>query len=102
MSQGSQAFVKGGCGCLLAFAALGAVALMAGGRVRINCGGVVLLFLVGGVIGLVALAVFGKRRRDDGVTYSPAPPRSRVWTCVSCGSDNDPSTSTCANCHEPR
>jgi len=94
--------VKGGCGCLLAFAALGLLAVLVGGRVRINFGGAVMLFVIGGLVGLVLLAVFKKGGRQDAVTFSPAPPRSRAWTCVHCGSDNDPQAPTCRNCNEPR
>lgn len=94
--------MKGGCGCLLAFAAIAAVAVMTGGRAHINCGGAAMLFVIGGLIGLVALAVFKKGGRQEAVTFSPAPPRSRAWTCVNCGSDNDAQAPTCRNCNEPR
>ncbi|MGA2555728.1 MAG: hypothetical protein ABSG04_05585 [Verrucomicrobiota bacterium] len=59
-----QAFLKGGCGCLLLFAVTGFLALALGGRVHATAGGVVLLFVIGGIIGLVVLAIYNKGRRD--------------------------------------
>lgn len=61
-----QAFVKGGCGCLLLFAAMGLLALLVGGRVRADVPGLIVLFLIGGVIGLIALAIYNRGRRDAG------------------------------------
>lgn len=66
MGEKSQAFVKGGCGCLVAFAVLALVVVLVGGRVRIDLGGAVCLFVVGGLIALVILAVYNKGRRDAG------------------------------------
>jgi hypothetical protein len=64
MGEKSEAFVKGGCGCLVAFAVLGVIGVVIGGNVHIDLGGVCLLFGIGGVIGLVVLAVYNKGRRD--------------------------------------
>jgi len=61
-----QAFVKGGCGCLLVFVALAFIAVILGGRVHADTGGLIALFLIGGVIGLVALAFYNRGRRDGG------------------------------------
>jgi hypothetical protein len=69
MGEKSTAFAKGGCGCLVAFAALALVTVVLGGRARIDAGGAVLLFVIGGVIGLIALAVYNKGRHDR----SPGP-----------------------------
>jgi hypothetical protein len=59
-----SAFVKGGCGCLLAFLAIGLIFVLLGGSMHIDLGGAIVLFVVGGVIGLVVLAVYNKGRRD--------------------------------------
>jgi hypothetical protein len=64
MSDKGSAFVKGGCGCLVAFAVLALLGVMVGGRAHINLGGAILLFLIGGVIGLVMLAVYNKGKRE--------------------------------------
>ena len=61
-----QAFVKGGCGCLLVFAVMALIAVLFGGRAHADVGGIVILFLIGGVIGLVALAIYNRGRRDAG------------------------------------
>ena len=61
-----QAFIKGGIGCLLLFAALAVLSLLFGGRAHIDIGGFVLLFLIGGVIGLVILAIYNRGRHDGG------------------------------------
>jgi hypothetical protein len=66
MNGKGQAFVKGGCGCLLAFAAVALLAVVVGGRAHIDLGGAVCLFVVGGVVGLVVLAIYNKGRRDAG------------------------------------
>ena len=62
MGEKSAAFAKGGCGCLLAFALLALIAIVLGGRVRIDLGGAVLLFVIGGIIGLVVLMIYNKGR----------------------------------------
>ena len=61
-----QAFAKGGCGCLLAFAAIALVVVLAGGSAQIDPWGVACLFVVGGLIGLVVLAIYNRGRRDAG------------------------------------
>jgi hypothetical protein len=48
----------------LVFAALGFLAILVGGHVRVSLGGLVFLFLVGGVIGLVMFAAYKRGRRD--------------------------------------
>ena len=76
----TEAFLKGGCGCLLAFAAVGAVALLLGGGVRADPGGLICLFVGGGLLGLGALAIYNRGRRDGGggppapPPYAPGPP----------------------------
>lgn len=57
-----EAFVKGGCGCLIAFLVLGLVATLFGGTMYIDLGGAAILFVIGGVLGLACLAVYSKGR----------------------------------------
>ncbi|HXX95467.1 MAG TPA: hypothetical protein VEN81_17740 [Planctomycetota bacterium] len=111
MGDRSTAFVKGGCGCLLAFLGLGAIALVAGGRVHIDCGGAGILFLIGGVIGLIVLAVYNKGVRAGRDTSSdeppeyhpePPPPGAVIWWCRECGSTNPLQAKICQRCHADR
>ena len=62
-SKGS-AFVKGGCGCLLLFAAVAFLAVLAGGQAHADLGGLICLFCIGGVVGLAVLAIYNRGRRD--------------------------------------
>ena len=62
----SEAFIKGGCGCLLVFAVLGFLAVIVGGKVHADILGLLALFVIGGVIGLIVLAVYNHGRRDGG------------------------------------
>jgi hypothetical protein len=64
MADKGEAFFKGGCGCLVAFVVLGLSCALIGGNVHIDLGGAVMLFVIGGIIGLIVLAVY-KRGRDD-------------------------------------
>ncbi len=68
MEGNGAAFVKGGCGCLTAFLAVGLLCVLFGGHMNIDPLGAVLLFIIGGVIGLVVLAVYnrGKQNAHDG------------------------------------
>jgi len=76
MGQQGEAFVKGGCGCLVAFLAIGLLIVVIGGSMHIDIFGALLLFVIGGVIGLVILSIYNKgraegaeskqRERDDG------------------------------------
>lgn len=107
MSERSTAFVKGGCGCLLAFVGLGLVAAIAGGRVHIDCGGAGMLFLIGGVIGLIVLAVYKKGVRagqEQGYDPSHEVPRARpaTWWCRACGCTNPLEAKICQRCHAGR
>jgi hypothetical protein len=61
-----QAFVKGGVGCLPLFVALALVALIFGGEAHADIGGIVVLFLIGGGVGLVDLYIYNRGRRDGG------------------------------------
>ena len=66
MSEKGRAFVRGGVGCLLAFAVLALLAVILGGNAHIDLGGVILLFVAGGLIGLVVLAIYNKGKHDAG------------------------------------
>ena len=65
VGEKTEAFGKGGCGCLIAFLIVGCLTLLVGGRVRIDLGGAIILFIIGGVIGLVFLAVFNKGKNSS-------------------------------------
>ena len=64
MGEKSSAFLKGGAGCCIAFAVVALACLLLGGSVHIDAGGVVLLFVMGGVLGLIVFAIYAKGRRD--------------------------------------
>ncbi len=64
MGEKGRAFAKGGCGCLLVFAGIAFVAVIAGGRAHVNLGGAVFLFVVGGLVGIVVLAIYNQGKRD--------------------------------------
>jgi hypothetical protein len=74
-----------------------------GGHVHLDCGGAGLLFIIGGVIGLIFLAVY-KKGFSKGQEIAPDPHRRSpsLWTCLACGTDNAPAAKICQNCHEPR
>jgi len=60
VGEKSEAFVKGGCGCLVAFFVIGLFFVLIGGSMHIDIGGALMLFVIGGLIGLVVLAVYNK------------------------------------------
>ena len=60
-----QAFFKGGVGCLVVFFLLALVASLLGGSATLDCGGSVLLFGLGGVLGVAVYLVYDKGRRDE-------------------------------------
>ncbi len=64
MGEKGSAFAKGGCGCLAAFAAFALVAIVLGGSAHIDIGGAILLFVIGGVIGVIVLAIYNKGKRE--------------------------------------
>ncbi len=72
MGERSAAFVKGGIGCLVAFAVLAILAVAVGGNAHIDIGGAILLFAIGGLVGLVVFAIYNKGRRD--ARRGPPPP----------------------------
>lgn len=66
MKGQGPAFVRGGLGCLAAFAALALLAVMIGGHAYIDLWGALFLFVAGGLVGLAVWAVYNKGRRDAG------------------------------------
>lgn len=66
MGEKSKAFVEGGCGCLIAFLVIGLFFVLIGGRMHIDFGGAIMLFVVGGVIGLVIFSIYNKGRNSRG------------------------------------
>jgi hypothetical protein len=58
------AFAKGGCGCLILFLVVGFLVVALGGSMHIDLGGALILFLIGGVLGLIVLAIYNKGRMD--------------------------------------
>ncbi|HET6203648.1 MAG TPA: hypothetical protein VFI25_12700 [Planctomycetota bacterium] len=77
------AFVKGGLGCIVTFAVAAGCALALGGSAHLDAVGVLLLFLMGGVVGLIVFAIYNKGLRDAArgvpppVTGSGEEPRDR-------------------------
>lgn len=66
MGEKGQAFLKGGCGCLLAFAGVAVLVVLVGGHAHIDPGGALCLFALGGLIGLAVLAIYNKGKHDAG------------------------------------
>lgn len=66
MAEEGKAFVKGGLGCLVAFIALAVLALITGGSVHMDGGGLILLLVIGGVIGLIVNWIYQRGKRDGG------------------------------------
>ncbi|MEX0717639.1 MAG: hypothetical protein WD066_13685 [Planctomycetaceae bacterium] len=116
MEGGGGAFIKGGCGCLVAFAVVALLAVMVGGHAHIDLGGALCLFVMGGLFGLVFFAVYNKGRddatapesrsarsaerfgdiepRDEETSFGPAEP----IRCLECGQIMSPETAQCPKC----
>jgi hypothetical protein len=60
VGEKSTAFAKGGCGCLIAFAFCSIIAVALGGHAHIDIGGAILLFVMGGAVGLIVLMIYNK------------------------------------------
>ena len=59
------AFLRGGLWALAIFGVLAAISLVAGGQAYADIGGILLLFGIGGIIGIVLRAIYNKGRRDE-------------------------------------
>jgi len=66
-------FITGGFWALCIVGALALVVLAFGGEVRVNVGGLIFLFCLGGIIGLVVCAIYDKGRRDASADRNSAP-----------------------------
>ena len=64
MENKGSSFLKGGAGCFAVFVVLALLALVFGGSVHLDLGGVVILFVVGGIIGLLVNWIYQKGRND--------------------------------------
>ncbi len=56
--------MKGGWGCLVIFVGLAFLAVLFGGHAHADIGGLILLFVIGGIIGLIVFAIYNKGRKD--------------------------------------
>jgi hypothetical protein len=73
MDSSGSAFVKGGLGCIGAFLVIGLLVLLLGGHVHLDLGGVCMLFVIGGVIGLVGFAIYKKGYTEGRAAEAPPP-----------------------------
>lgn len=64
MENKGSAFLKGGAGCFAVFIVLALLALLFGGSVHLDLGGVLILFLIGGLIGLGVNWIYQKGKHD--------------------------------------
>ena len=64
MGQTSAAFMKGGFGCVFLFGAIALIMVLIGGDAWIDLGGLVILFLIGGWIGVMVLKIYNHGKRD--------------------------------------
>lgn len=64
MAGKGEAFIKGGCGCIVAFLAIGIFFVLIGGTMYIDPGGAILLFVIGGVMGLIVRAIYNRGAHD--------------------------------------
>jgi hypothetical protein len=64
------AFLRGGLWGLAVFGVLAVISVLAGGQTHADLGGLVLLFAIGGIIGIVVRAIYNKGRRDESATDS--------------------------------
>jgi hypothetical protein len=77
MGEKASAFWKGGCGCLALVVAVGLCFVLIGGQFNIDVCGAMGIFVVGGLLGLIALAVYNKGKRDAISPQSRNP--NREW-----------------------
>lgn len=74
MGQRFSAFWKGGLGCLGIFIVVGLLIVLIGGHMRIDVGGAILLFAIGGILGLIVLAIFRKGYKRGQTEGQKSPP----------------------------
>ena len=113
MPGSGATFAKGGCGCLLIFLGLGFLAAITGGRVHLDLGGAIFLFIIGGFIALIYRGIFGKKEEEanyrmadeGGRAEYVVPPRQSgeaTWNCSCCGNVNRSDDQVCLSCDWPR
>lgn len=68
----SSAFIKGGVGCLIAFLVFALFAVLLGGTAHVDFFGVLLLFVIGGLLGLLVRFIHNKGRQAA-LPQQPAP-----------------------------
>jgi hypothetical protein len=66
MGDKTSAFAKGGFGCLGGAIVIGILFVLLGGSFHIDLGGACCLFAVGGIIGLVVLAIYKSGKANAG------------------------------------
>ena len=64
MAEKGEAFLKGGCGCFATFVVVGLLCVLVGGSMHLDIGGALCLFVSGGMIGLIVLAIYNKGFRE--------------------------------------
>jgi hypothetical protein len=64
VSDEGSAFIKGGFGCLIAFLVIGFFFVLIGGSMHIDIGGALCLFTIGGIVGLIVLAIYNRGFRE--------------------------------------
>ena len=67
MGEKGEAFAKGGIGCIAAFFVIGLLCVVVGGSMTIDLGGVIMLFIIGGIVGLGILSIYNKGKKDAGI-----------------------------------
>jgi hypothetical protein len=100
MAGKGSAFGLGGCGCLTLFALAALLAVLAGGRVHANLGGMLCLLVIGGIAGLIVLLIYNQGREDailESQPKKPVPPAEPV-PCASCGTMIPNGSSVCPKC----
>jgi hypothetical protein len=65
MGDKTSAFAKGGLGCLGVVIAVGILVAIVGGNFHIDLGGAYCIFAIGGVIGLIVLAIYRSGQKDS-------------------------------------
>ena len=100
MADKASAFGMGGCGCLVLFVLAAFIAVLAGGHAHADLGGLLVLFIIGGVLGLIVLSIYNKGRKDAVPDGQPKEPGQTdvPATCASCGAAIPSGSSTCPNC----
>lgn len=76
MASNGRAFIKGGLGCIAVFFLFAIFALLVGGSAYIDIGGAIMLFVIGGLIGLGVNAIYNMGAR--GVSHGNTDSNTRL------------------------